>query len=285
MLKATLASSLLNQQAQVAAAESAAARPSCRSRGARSVRRKLIPEIKVKVSRLQSAQLTEQSAIEQKRYVQAENSNRAQLASQEAKVAQLRDLYGLRQHQVESLKVRAGIPGVLQELPVQVGERVPAGTNLAKVARPELLKAELKIQETQAKDARLGLPVQVEGPPSSVVPGHIIRIAPSSRRHVDDGRVQLDGPLPDGARPEQAVDGTIRIERAEQQQPSPRLKPTSGQQNSQIEAFKVVEGDQAAFACAHSARAGFRSATDRGRQEVSAWGDEIVPCRHAAIRR
>ncbi|HEX3530075.1 MAG TPA: HlyD family efflux transporter periplasmic adaptor subunit, partial [Thermoanaerobaculia bacterium] len=155
-LKATLASSLLNQQAQVAAAESAAAQAKLQIEANENLfADKLISEMKVKLSRLESTKLTTQSEIEQKRYVQAESSNRAQLASQEAKVAQLRNLYGLRQRQVESLKVRAGISGVLQELPVQVGQRVPAGTNLARVARPELLKAELKIQETQAKDAKL----------------------------------------------------------------------------------------------------------------------------------
>ncbi len=244
-LKATLASALLNQQAQVASAESAAAQAKLQIEANENLfADKLISEMKVKLSRLESAKLTTQSEIEQKRYVQAENSNRAQLASQEAKVSQLRDLYGLRQHQVESLKVRAGISGVLQELPVQVGQRVPAGTNLAKVARPELLKAELKVQETQAKDARLGLPVQVDTR-NGIVPGHIIRIAPSSQDGTVTMDVALDGPLPDGARPGLTVDGTIQIERL------PNIlyvnRPTSGQQNSQIEAFKVIEGGQAAL--------------------------------------
>jgi len=244
-LKATLASSLLNQQAQVAAADSSAAQAKLQIEANETLYAdQLIPEIKLKLSRLESAQLSKQSTIEQQRFVQAENSNRAQIASQDAKVAQLRALYGLRQHQVESLRVRAGIPGVLQELPVQVGQRVTAGTNLAKVARPELLKAELKIQETQAKDARLGLPVQVDTR-NGVVPGHIIRIAPSSQDGTVTMDVALDGPLPAGARPGLTVDGTIEIERL-----SNILfvnRPTFGQQDTKVDVFKIVEGGKAAI--------------------------------------
>ena len=244
-LKATLASSLLNQQAQVAAAESAAAQAKLQIEANENLfADKLIPEIKLKVSRLESAQLAKQSTIEQKRYTQTESSNQAQLDSQKAKVGQLRALYDLRRRQVESLKVRAGIPGVLQELPVQVGQRVPAGTNLAKVARPELLKAELKIQETQAKDAKLNLPVQIDTR-NGVVPGHIIRIAPSSQDGTVTMDVQLDGPLPDGGRPGLTVDGTIQIDHADNVMFVNR--PTFGQPNTKVEVFKVVENGQAAI--------------------------------------
>jgi HlyD family secretion protein len=244
-LKATLASSLLNQQAQVAAAESAAAQATLQVEANENLYGdKLISEMKLKLSRLESTKLTTQSAIEEKRYVQAENSNRAQIASQEAKVAQLRALYGLRQHQVESLRVRAGIPGVLQELPVQVGQRVAAGTNLAKVARPELLKAELKIQETQAKDAKMGMRVQVDTR-NGVVPGHIIRIAPSSQDGTVTMDVALDAALPPGARPGLTVDGTIEIERLANILYVNR--PTFGQPDTKVEVFKVVEGGQAAI--------------------------------------
>jgi HlyD family secretion protein len=243
-LKATLTSALLNQQAQVAAADSASEQAKLQVEADQKLfGDKLIPEITLKLSRLKADQLAKQSKIEQQRSLQIESSNKAQLASQGAKVGQQRALYDLRRRQVESLKVRAGIPGVLQELPVQVGQRVPAGTNLAKVARPELLKGELKIQETQAKDAKTGLPVQIDTR-NGVVPGHIIRIAPSSQDGTVTMDVSLDGALPPGARPGLTVDGTIQIDHAENVLFVNR--PTFGQPHSKVEVFKVVEGGQAA---------------------------------------
>jgi HlyD family secretion protein len=244
-LKATLASALLNEQAQVTAADSAAEQAKLQVEAdQRLFGDKLIPEITLKLSRLKSDQLAKQSRIEQQRYTQTQSSNQAQLDSQKAKVGQLRALYDLRRRQVESLKVRAGIPGVLQELPVQVGQRVPAGTNLAKVARPELLKAELKIPETQAKDAKLNLPVQVDTR-NGIVPGHIIRIAPSSQDGTVTMDVQLDGPLPDGGRPGLTVDGTIQIDHADNVMFVNR--PTFGQAHTKVAVFKVVENGQAAI--------------------------------------
>jgi HlyD family secretion protein len=243
-LRATLNSSLLNQQAQVAAAESAAEQAKLQVEAdQRLFTDKLIPEITLKVSNLKSTQLIKQANIERQRYLQAESSNRAQIASQEAKVAQQRALYELRRRQVQSLKVRAGIPGVLQEMPVQVGQRVTAGTSLAKVARPELLKAELKIQETQAKDAKEGMQAQIDTR-NGIVPGHIIRIAPSSQEGTVIMDVATDAPLPPGARPNLSVDGTIQIERLNDVLFVNR--PTFGQANSKIEMFKVVEGGKAA---------------------------------------
>jgi HlyD family secretion protein len=126
---------------------------------------------------------------------------------------------------------------------VQVGQRVTAGTSLAKVARPELLKAELKIQETQAKDAKEGMQAQIDTR-NGIVPGHIIRIAPSSQEGTVIMDVATDAPLPPGARPNLSVDGTIQIERLNDVLFVNR--PTFGQANSKIEMFKVVEGGKAA---------------------------------------
>ena len=244
-LTAQLASSLLNQQAQVAAAESQAAQAKLQVEADEKMfADQLIPELNVKLSRLRATQLTKQAKIENQRYVQTESSNKAQIAAQQARVAQFRALYDLRRRQVESLKVRAGIPGVLQELPVQVGQRVPAGTNLARVARPESLKAELHIQETQAKDAKRGMLTQIDTR-NGIVPGHIDRIAPSSQDGTVTMDVALDGPLPAGARPNLSVDGTIQIERLDNVLFVGR--PAFGQQSSKVEMFKIVENGNAAI--------------------------------------
>jgi HlyD family secretion protein len=243
-LEAQLASSLLNQQAQVASAESQAEQEKLQvEANERMYNEKLIPEITLKLSKLKYDQLTKQVKIERERYIQAKSSNAAQLSSQRAKVEQLRALYELRRRQVEYLKVRSGIPGVLQEVPVQVGQRAPAGTNLARVAQPDRLKAELRIPETQAKDVKLGMKVSIDTRPA-IIPGHVIRIAPSSTDGAVTMDVALDGPLPPGARPNLQVDGTVELERL-----SDVLyvgRPNYGQPNSQIEVFKLVDGGKEA---------------------------------------
>jgi len=124
----------------------------------------------------------------------------------------LQNTLALRQRQADSLAVRAGIAGVLQQVPVEEGQQVAAGVNLARVARPDVLMAELRIPETQAKDVAMGQRVAVDTR-NGVVEGRVIRIDPA----VQAGTVQVDvdlvGALPDGARPDLSVDGTIEIER------------------------------------------------------------------------
>ena len=237
-LKAQLDSQLLTQQGQVTAAQSASDQAKLQYEAdAKLFKDALIPEITQKLSALKSEQLAQQAKIEVGRYEKSKSSAAAQLAAQRARVEQMRALYGLRQHQVDSLKVRAGIPGVLQELPVQVGQRVTAGTVLARVARPEKLKAQLQIPEVLAKDVKLGQTATIDTR-NGVVDGHVARIAPS----VQDGTVlvdvALDGKLPEGARPDLSVDGTIEIERL------PDVlyvgRPSYGNQNSKVELFKLA---------------------------------------------
>jgi HlyD family secretion protein len=244
-LRAQLDSALLGQAAQVAAADSQAEQSKLQVEADQKLYGdQIIPELTLKLSRLRSTQLNKQSSIEKERYTRSRSSNEAQLSAQRARVSQFRALYELRRRQVENLKVRAGIPGVLQELPVQVGQRVTPGTTLARVARPELLKTELRIQETQAKDVVRGLKASVDTR-NGIVPGHIERVAPSSQDGVVIVDVTLDGPLPQGARPNLAVDGTIEIERLNNVLFMGR--PTFSQTNSKVEMFKVVEGGKAAI--------------------------------------
>jgi HlyD family secretion protein len=138
---------------------------------------------------------------------------------------------------VESLKVRAGINGVLQELPMQAGQRVTPGTVLAKVARPETLKAELKVPEVQAKDVLPGQSASIDTR-NGVMAGHVLRVAPSAVDGTVIVDVALDGALPQGARPDISVDGTIEIERL------PNVlyvnRPAYGSANSKIEMFKLT---------------------------------------------
>ena len=188
-LKAQLDSQILAQQAQVTTVKSQSEQAKLQAEADTKLAKEgLLPDITQKLSSLRSEQLVKQAVIEAKRYEQNGRSAAAQLAAQRARVAQMQDLYALRKRQVESLKVRAGIPGVLQELPAQVGQQVNAGAVLARVARPERLKAELHIPEVQAKDVKVGRRAQIDTR-NGIVNGRVARVAPSvAGRHGDHGR-------------------------------------------------------------------------------------------------
>jgi len=243
-LRAQLSSALLNQQAQMATAESQAEQAKLQVEADQKLfAEQIIPELTLKLSRLRAGQLDKQNSIEKERFEKTESSSRAQIAAQEARVGQLQDLYELRRRQVESLKVRAGIHGVLLELPVQVGQRVPAGTNLAQVAGPKLF-AELRIQETLAKDVTVGRKVSIDTR-NGLVPGHVVRLAPSSQEGQVTADVALDGPLPLGARPSLQIEGTIEIERLADVLSVGR--PSFAQQGGAVEVLKVINGGKEAI--------------------------------------
>jgi HlyD family secretion protein len=243
-LQAKLSSEVLNQESSLSAVQSQAEQAKLQAQAdAQLLKDGLIPKITAQLSRLKADQLVKQESIEKQKVVKSENSADAQLAAQRARVEQSRANYELRRGQLESLHVRAGIDGVLQELPVQVGQRVTQGTNLARVARPEHLKAELRIPETQAKDVKIGQRASIDTR-NGLVAGHVIRVAPS----VQDGTVvvdaALDGPLPEGARVDLSVDGTIEIERLDNVLHVGR--PAYGQPQSTVEMFKLVDGGKSA---------------------------------------
>ncbi len=163
-------------------------------------------------------------------------SEQAQLAAQAAKVQSLQALDRLARTQASQLSVFAGATGVLQELPVQVGQWVAAGAILAKVAQPQQLKAQIDIAETQARDVAIGQPASIDTH-NGLIPGHVMRINPA----VQNGSVQvdiaLDGPLPPGARPDLSVEGTIRL--ASLHHVLYVGRPAEARRNSTISLFRV----------------------------------------------
>jgi RND family efflux transporter MFP subunit len=175
-------------------------------------RRGFLSALEMAQSRDKAAALADKLAFEQKRLGAQAEGIRAQLAAQTAEIERLRALAAFRHKEVDALHVRAGIAGVLQELPLQVGQSVQAGALLAKVADPRRLKAEVRIPETLAKDVRLGLPAVIDTR-NGTVPGKVSRIDPA----VQSGTVRVDvaftAPLPSGARPDLSVEGTIELER------------------------------------------------------------------------
>jgi len=239
-VKAQLDSQLLDQKATAATVKSDYLQAKLKAeKDAEMARAGIGPQITADLSQANAEALTTRNQIEGDRVGVLANSIAAQLAAQKAKVEQLRALYDLKRQQLESLKVRAGINGVLQELPVEVGQQVAPGTMLAKVADPNKLQAELKIAETQAKDIQPFQKAEVDTH-NGVIPGHVIRIDPAVLNGTRTVDVKLDGPLPPGAVPELSVDGTIEIEHLDNVLYVGR--PAFGQAQSTVSLFKVVNG-------------------------------------------
>jgi len=172
----------------------------------------LVSDLQLRQSQIDAQQLAVRFKIAQEQLASRAESTRAQLAVQQSAVDQARALLNLRMRQKDELRVRAGLTGVLQLVPVEVGAQVGPGTNLARVANPSRLKAEIKIAETQAKDIQIGQRASVDTR-GGIVEGRVIRIDPSVQNGTRTVDVSLDGELPRGAVPDLSVDGTIELER------------------------------------------------------------------------
>jgi HlyD family secretion protein len=203
----------------------------------------LIPDLNLKLSRVKTEELANRYQLEQQRLAVGAKSAQAQLASQQARISQTQALLKLKQDQVETLKVLAGTGGVLQQMQVEVGQQVAPGTNLAKVVEPQHLKAELKIAETQTRDIQLGLKAEIDTR-NGVIQGHVSRIDPAAQQGTLTVDVALDGALPQGARPDLTVDGTVELERLDNVIYMGR--PAVGQTQSTVTLFKLESGGKTA---------------------------------------
>jgi HlyD family secretion protein len=197
-------------------------------------------DVTQKLSKVKEDQLAIRVALEADRTRITADSARARLQAQQSHIDQYKAMYELRRSQADALHVRAGIDGVLQLLPVDVGQNVAVGTNLARVADPKKLKAEIKIAETQAKDITIGQNATVDTR-NGIVKGHVIRIDPSVVNGTVTVDVAIDDPLPLGARPDLSVDGTIELENLKDVLYVGR--PVHGQSDSTISLFKVMPDD------------------------------------------
>lgn len=164
------------------------------------------------ISQTTADDLAKRVEIEERRVSTIAASQRARLATLAAEVEQARALSALRRQQSNALIVRAGIDGVLQQITVQAGQRVSAGANLARVAEPDRLKAEIRVGEVQAKDVQVGQNAAIDTR-NGIVKARVARIDPA----VVNGTVAVDltitGRLPAGARPDLTVDATIELDR------------------------------------------------------------------------
>jgi RND family efflux transporter MFP subunit len=183
-------------------------------------------------------QLTAQHKLSQEQLDVNQKAIVVQLASQQTKIDQAKAQLDLYQKQSAALQVRAGISGVLAQLPtpLQVGQHVTAGTSVAQVIQLDKLKAALQIAETQARDIQIGQPASIDTH-NGIIPGHVTRIDPSVLNGTVTVDVALDGPLPPGARPALSVDGTIDLERMTDVLYVGR--PALGNENSTLSLFKI----------------------------------------------
>ncbi len=200
----------------------------------------IIGRIALEDSESAAADLEERAGREARRLALAEAVAAAEMEAEAARVERLRAAARLRREDVARLEVRAGIAGVVQEIAVEAGQQVAAGEDLARVAEPARLKAELRIAEVQAKDIEVGQPARVDTR-AGVVLGEVARVDPQ----VTDGAVtvdvRLDGPLPRGARSDLSVDGLVEIARLEDALHVGR--PAFGSEGDTVDLFRVLPGE------------------------------------------
>jgi HlyD family secretion protein len=198
----------------------------------------LYPTLSLKQDKVAAEQLANRLSTEKQCLEINGESIKAQLAASQTRLEQKRAIYELKKSQLDQLKVRAGVGGVLQELSVEVGQQVSPGANLARVANPNKLKAELNISETQAKDIQIGQKASIDTR-NGIIPGKVSRIDPAVRDGTVAIDVELEAELPRGARPDLSVDGTIVLENLEDIIYVGR--PAQGQPDSQTMLFKLEQ--------------------------------------------
>ncbi len=204
----------------------------------------VISGLAYKSSRGKADEFTTRNDLETQRLAANQRAIESQMAQEQAKVDEMRTLAQLKQKQLDALKVRAGIDGVLVDLPLQVGQHVLPGTMLAKVVEPEHLMATLKVAETQARDVQIGELASIDTH-NGLIAGTVMRVDPGVQNGTVTVDVKLTGELPKGARPDLSVDGTIDLERMDNVLYVGR--PAFGQENSTISLFKLSPDGQGAL--------------------------------------
>jgi HlyD family secretion protein len=243
-LRATLQRELLDQESKTAAVHSQYEQAKMeRQTNDQLAKNGLVADLVYKTSKIKEEELAKSDDIEQKRLAFARDSIEPQLAAKQAAVDQANQLAKLKLDQVEALHVKAGMSGVLQQLPVQIGQRLKVGDNLARVADPTKLKAQVKIAETQAKDIQPKQQATIDTR-NGVVKGHVTRVDPAVEQGTVTVDVAFDEALPKGARPDLSVDGTIELERLDNVVYVGR--PAFGQENNTVGMFKLVAGSNEA---------------------------------------
>jgi HlyD family secretion protein len=241
-LRADLVAQELDRRAATAAVQAEHTQAELRAQADRELARQgLVSSINLRISESVAGALATRLEIEEERLSSARRANAARLAAKEAEVDQQRSLAQLRREQLESLRVRAGLAGVVQVVAVEVGQQVAPGTSLARVAEPSQLEAEVRVPAVQARDVQVGQKAVVDTR-NGMVDGRVARIDPSVREGTVTVEIELVGPLPRGARPDLNVDGTIEIERLDDVLYVGR--PAFGEEGGSIGLFRILADDE-----------------------------------------
>jgi HlyD family secretion protein len=241
--KAQLNSDVLQQEANLANIETQAKQAALDLEANETLfKEDLISRLTLEQKRGLDKDLKNRVEVEKKRLAITKEGIQSQLAPQEADVNSKKAQWDLQRRRLDDLKVKAGMAGTLTAVPVERGQQVGPGINLARVANPTNLKAELRIAETQTKDIRIGQYAEVDTR-QGVVKGHVSRMDPSSTGGTVGVDVIMDGPLPPGSRPDLSVDGTIQLEKLDNIVFVGR--PAFGQENSTVTIFKVQPSGEA----------------------------------------
>ncbi len=242
--QAELESQVLNQRSLVAQTEAAYRQAQLQYEADAQLQKDgLVSDIQLKRSRSQAEELKNRVEIENRRLQILQDGVQSQLAPQKSEVDRRRTMLELQRKLVEELRVRAGITGVLQLVPVEVGQQVVPGTNLARVADPTLLKAEIRIAETQARDIQIGQKASVDTR-NGIIEGRVARVDPAAQQGTVGVDVTFDTrEYPRGARPDLNVDGTIELERLENVIYVGR--PAFGQEHSAVTLFRLTPDGEA----------------------------------------
>jgi HlyD family secretion protein len=270
-LEASLTNQRLAQESVVASLSSEHQEAQRRAAADDALAKKgFLSALEMATSRDKASTLAGRQAFEEKRLGALARGIAAQVQAQRQKVEQLRAIAAFRHKEVEALHVRAGVAGVLQELPLQPGQSVAVGAVVAKVAQPDKLKAELRVPETQAKDVQLGQKATVDTR-NGVVVGKVARIDPAAAAGTVKVDVAFDGPLPAGARPDLSVEGTIELERLNDVLYVGR--PAFGQPEAAVGLFKLTDGEEAVRTQVKLGKASVRTIEVRG---GLAEGDRVI---------
>jgi len=241
--KAELQSGLLSQEADTANIEATYKQAALDLEANEQLAKDgLVSDLQLKQKRGLADELKNRLALAERRLTITRQGIQSQVAPQEADVNQKKAAWDLRRRQLDDLKVKAGMDGILQLVPVERGQQVAPGSNLARVANPTNLKAELRIAETQTKDIRIGQPAEVDTR-NGVVKGRVSRIDPAANGGTVGVDVIMEGDLPPGARPDLSVDGTIRLD--EMSSVVIVGRPAFGQENSTVGIFKLLPSGEA----------------------------------------
>jgi multidrug resistance efflux pump len=271
-LRMELETERLGQESSVAAFTSESAEARRRAEASTLLHQKeLIGDLEVRQTREKADELSRRLELERRRLDVVASSMKDQLAAQQGQVERLKAVAQFRRNQVESMKVRAGEDGVLQDLPLELGQWVTPGVLLAKVVKPERLKAELRIAETQARDIQPGQKALVDTR-NGVVEGTVARVAPAASQGTVRVEVSLPEELPRGARPDLTIEGTVELERLGNVLSVGR--PAGAQPNGTMSLFRLMPGSDEAIRVPVQLGRGSVNAVEvvQGLQE----GDQVV---------